>query len=277
MAKQDEKKKLCFVVGPLGEPDSDTRTHADWLLEEIVERVLDDFPEYVVVRADKIAQPGMIDAQIIRNLIEADLVIADLSALNPNAFYEIGIRHMIQKPIIHMQLIDDKIPFDVSLYRATKFSRTRPADLRRAREELKQAVKAIGAEGYIVDNPVTRARGQINLEQHATPEQKVLMEQVKSMQSRLDALEGESTVTPARPVARKRKARPEEGLFIHLDSQNSELDKVRGEVAKKLAEDGYIFDMYIDTIIVPGIDGTDSSNYWKSITEMTGVKAIEVR
>lgn len=57
----------------------------------------------------------MIDAQIIRFLIDADLVVADLSTLNPNAFYEIGVRHMVQKPIIHMQLADGKIPFDVSL------------------------------------------------------------------------------------------------------------------------------------------------------------------
>ena len=135
-----DKTKLCFVVGPLGEEDSEIRIHADWLLEEIIDPVFKDFPEYNVVRADKITQPGMIDAQIIRNLIDADLVIADLSSLNPNAFYEIGIRHMVQKPIIHMQLAQDKIPFDVRLYRATKFSRARPSDLRRAREELKQVI-----------------------------------------------------------------------------------------------------------------------------------------
>jgi hypothetical protein len=114
-------KKLCFVVGPIGDPDSEVRIHADWFLEEIVEPVFDELGGYSVVRADRISSPGMIDAQVIKHLIDAEVVVADLSALNPNVFYEIGIRHMIQKPIIHMQLVDDKIPFDVSLYRAINF------------------------------------------------------------------------------------------------------------------------------------------------------------
>lgn len=83
---------------------------------------------------------------LLNDLLTADLVIADLSGLNPNAFYEIGIRHMAQKPIIHMQLADEKIPFDVSVYRAIKFSRTRPRDIRAARLALKQQVEATHAE-----------------------------------------------------------------------------------------------------------------------------------
>lgn len=72
-----EKKKLCLMIGPIGDPDSEARTHADWLLGEIIAPVFLSYPDFEVVRADKIAQPGMIDAQIIRHLIDADLVIAD--------------------------------------------------------------------------------------------------------------------------------------------------------------------------------------------------------
>jgi hypothetical protein len=96
--------KLCFVVGPIGSEDGEERIHADWLLEGIIQPVLADFSEFTVERADKDPRPGLIDAQLIERLLMADLVIADLSFLNPNVFYEIGIRHMTQKPIIHMQL-----------------------------------------------------------------------------------------------------------------------------------------------------------------------------
>jgi hypothetical protein len=185
----EARKKLCFIIGPIGEPDSETRIHADWLLEEIVEPVFSEFPEFDIVRADEISEPGMIDAQVIRFLLDSDLVIADLSKKNANAFYEIGIRHMIQKPIIHIHVIGDKIPFDVSLYRATKFSLLRPVDLRQARNDLKAAVKATLAPGYQVDNPVTRARGQIRLEERASPEQKVLLDQIRALHSRMDKLE----------------------------------------------------------------------------------------
>jgi hypothetical protein len=108
-------KKLCFVVGPIGDEGTDVRIHADWLLEGIIKPVLANFPEFDVKRADHDARPGLIDVQMINALLNAELVIADLSLLNPNAFYEIGIRHMAQKPIIHMQLAAEKPPFDVSL------------------------------------------------------------------------------------------------------------------------------------------------------------------
>jgi hypothetical protein len=155
-----DKKKLCFVVGPIGAEDSAPRIHADWLLEEIILPVMADFPDFEVKRADQDHRPGLIDARLINDLLTAELVIADLSGLNPNAFYEIGIRHMAQKPVIHMQLAAENIPFDVSLYRAIKFSRARPRDLRAAKDILKAHVQAILSDGYQVENPVTSARGR---------------------------------------------------------------------------------------------------------------------
>ena len=103
-------KKLCFVIGPIGDDGTETRIHADWLLEGIIEPVMTEFPDFVVKRADHDPRPGLIDAQIINDLLSAELVIADLSFSNPNAFYEIGIRHMAQKPIIHVQLSTEKPP-----------------------------------------------------------------------------------------------------------------------------------------------------------------------
>jgi len=82
----DDPTKTCFVVGPIGAEDSDFRIHADWFLEEIVNPVKEKLPEFKVSRADKISQPGLIDSQVITMLLNADLVIADLTTLNPNAF-----------------------------------------------------------------------------------------------------------------------------------------------------------------------------------------------
>ncbi len=184
------RRKLCFVIGPIGSEDSDVRIHADWLLEEIIQPVMATFLEYdEPKRADQDHRPGLIDAQLINDLLTADLVIADLSGLNPNSFYEIGIRHMVQKPIIHMQLANENIPFDVSLYRAIKFSRARPKDILAARLALKQQIEATHAEHYQVENPVTRARGIVRLEEHATPAQQVIFERFANLERRLSNVE----------------------------------------------------------------------------------------
>ena len=102
---------------------------------------------FQVKRADHDPRPGLIDVHLIEDLLDADLVIADLSYLNPNAFYEIGIRHMVQKPIIHLQRESEKTPFDVSLFRAVKFSRSRYDDFERAKGDLYSQVEGGSSRG----------------------------------------------------------------------------------------------------------------------------------
>lgn len=176
--------KCCFVVSQIGDDDSPERVHAEWFLHGIVKPVFEARAEFSVERADSIAHPGLIDAQIIDRLLKAEIVIADLTALNPNVFYEIGIRHMAQKPIIHMHEVEQKIPFDVSLYRSIQFSRRTPQDLVDARARLAQAVDLVTAGGLAVENPVTNARGRFQLEQSATPEQQILMQQMRALEQR---------------------------------------------------------------------------------------------
>ncbi|MCZ4290077.1 hypothetical protein [Hoeflea alexandrii] len=189
MAKKPERK-TCFVVGPIGADDSEDRIHADWLLEEIIEPVfLEHFQDFDVTRADKISVPGRIDAQVITHLLESELVIADLTTLNPNAFYEIGIRHTVQKPIIHMHLDGQRIPFDIASFRSIKFETKRPSDLRTARVQLKDAIAVAIDPSHEIDNPVTFSRGRIQVSENATPAERIQIDQLDRINSRLEILE----------------------------------------------------------------------------------------
>ena len=42
----------------------------------------------------------LIHAKIIKNLETADLVLCDMSALNPNVFFEFGMRTALNKPAL---------------------------------------------------------------------------------------------------------------------------------------------------------------------------------
>src|SRR5207302_1901064 len=66
------------------------------------------------VRADKIAEAGMITTQIIQHLIDDAIVVADLTDSNPNVFYELAIRHSFRRPVIQLIQVGQKIPFDVA-------------------------------------------------------------------------------------------------------------------------------------------------------------------
>jgi hypothetical protein len=195
MPRKQSSTQTCFVVGPIGDDGSPTRGHADWLLDEIITPVFDEhFKDFDVIRSDKITQPGMIDSQVINRLLDADLVIADLSLLNANAFYEIGLRHMERKPIIHMFRAGEIIPFDVKPYRAIPFAFEHPKQRFEARDQLKQAVEAVLTPGYQVENPVTRARGYAELSQHAMPGMDVILTEIESLKSRVQRAERAAAV-----------------------------------------------------------------------------------
>jgi hypothetical protein len=85
--------KTCFVIGPIGEPGSAIRIEADDFMKYIVSPVLKELDYGEPTRADLLNEPGRITSQIIKLLLEADLVIADLTTNNANVYYELSPRH----------------------------------------------------------------------------------------------------------------------------------------------------------------------------------------
>lgn len=195
-----DQQKKCFVVCPIGAEGSDERIHADWLLHEIIEAVFKSYftNEYKIIRADKISTPGNIDTQVINHILEDDLVIADMSLLNPNVFYEIGIRHMINKPIVHMFKEGNTIPFDVTTMRSISFNYNHPASLSKAREQLAAFVEETHRTDFTVDTPVTRARGYAQLTQIATPTEKILFSEIHKINARLDELNNSQNISASK-------------------------------------------------------------------------------
>jgi tetratricopeptide (TPR) repeat protein len=79
--------------------------------------------EYECVRADEIQDSGIIDRSMYALLIQSDLVIADISTFNPNAIYELGIRHAV-KPFstIIIKEKEGRLPFDLDHTRTFKYT-----------------------------------------------------------------------------------------------------------------------------------------------------------
>lgn len=150
--------KVCFYVTPIGADDSEERLHSDLFLGSLVEPALVEF-DLTVVRADQIGKPGMITAQVIEHIVNARLVIADLSFHNPNVFYEVALRHACRKSIVQLIRAGDRIPFDLDQVRTIRVDTTNIYSLvpqiESYRSEIaNQARRAI--EGTApVENPLT--------------------------------------------------------------------------------------------------------------------------
>jgi hypothetical protein len=67
------------------------------------------------VRADEIVHAEVIDVPMYEQLLQADLVVADLSTLNANAFFELGVRYAL-RPRATVAIAESgfKNPFDTN-------------------------------------------------------------------------------------------------------------------------------------------------------------------
>lgn len=108
----ENEKKKCFVITPIGEQNSEIRRHIDGIIDYVVKPALDE--KFVVEVAHRNSDIGTITDRIIRQIYEADLVIANLTGLNPNVMYELAIRYAFGKPAIVIALSGTKLPFDMS-------------------------------------------------------------------------------------------------------------------------------------------------------------------
>jgi hypothetical protein len=123
IADSSDLSNVCFLVTPIGEPDSIQRQHADLMLGSLIEPALASLG-LRIVRADRISTPGLITGQVIDHLVRSPLVIADLSFGNPNVFYELALRHAARKPIVQLIRTGDALPFDVGQFRTVTIDMT---------------------------------------------------------------------------------------------------------------------------------------------------------
>lgn len=144
----------CFVVSAIGQPGSRERKHADLVFNYIIRPVAEK-AGYRVERGDQSRHSGMITVDIINSLMDAKLVIADLSFLNPNVFYELGVRHSVRRATIHLASHDTQVPFDNADHRAIIYDIGDWDSHQRTHATLRHHIESI--ETRDVMNPVTVA------------------------------------------------------------------------------------------------------------------------
>jgi hypothetical protein len=164
----DLAKRRCFVVSAFGANAEEQKRYKQ-VLRHLVQKVLGS--KFQVVRADEIDDEGLITNQVIEHLIEDDLVVADLTGLNPNVFYEIAVRHAARKPIVHLITAGQDIPFDVANMRAVPYALDDPDALETAQQELRRKVQAIEENDWkAAPNPISAARDVWLLQESEQPE-----------------------------------------------------------------------------------------------------------
>ncbi|MEC0282312.1 hypothetical protein [Terribacillus saccharophilus] len=154
MTNNETEIKTCFIVTPIGNESTEVRRAAEGIIDAVIIPVLTELNIKVEV-AHRISETGSINKQIITRLVGADLVVANLTGLNPNVMYELAIRHAVQKPVIQLMENGTKLPFDVTEER-TLIYKNDMYGVVSLQKDFRAAVKHALANQEI-DNPIVRA------------------------------------------------------------------------------------------------------------------------
>lgn len=115
----ESAKPLAFVVMQFDPPEYEE------LFNEVIVPVCDNMG-LEAFRASQTYYPGLVIADIQRQIRESRVVIAEITPVNPNVYYEVGYADAIGKPVI--LIADgaklDQLPFDVRAFRTLFYENT---------------------------------------------------------------------------------------------------------------------------------------------------------
>lgn len=244
--------RRCFVVMGFGtKTDYATGRKLDLnksyrlLIKPVVEE-----KGLVCIRADEIRHSGSIDVPMYRELLKADVVIADLSTANVNAFYELGIRHAL-RPHTTIVISEDKLayPFDLNHIKITSYTHLGEGieyeEVERFRKILGETLQAV-LDKKEPDSPVyTYLDGLIP---------PLLKEQVVEIAENL-AGEMEDTEDDGEVKVLKRKPRVkvDKTLSLLIEQGEAAIDKKEFSKARKLFDSSLL-------IGTQGVEGQSSKN-----------------
>lgn len=117
--------KRCFVVMGYGiryDLSSKKKINLDAIYSDIIKPAVISC-DYECIRGDEVLDSGLIDESMYYGILESDLVVADITTLNPNAIYELGVRHGVRRfRTIIMMESGDKFFFDLNHNRTLTYT-----------------------------------------------------------------------------------------------------------------------------------------------------------
>jgi predicted transcriptional regulator len=117
----------CFVIMPISDPEGYTTGHFSRVFKDIFVPACDK-AGYHAIRGDQVRATNMIHLDILQRLLSAPVALCDLSSLNPNVLFELGLRQAFDKPVVLVQETGTPRIFDIVPLRCLEYRRDRRYD-----------------------------------------------------------------------------------------------------------------------------------------------------
>lgn len=161
----ESAKPKCFVIMPISSQPGYAPEHFTLVYEDIIKPAIEQ-AGMEPLRADETINTNLIQLDILRKVIESDIAICDMSAKNPNVFYELGVRQAFDKPTVLMTDEITAAPFDVSSLRYVTYSQEmKYREVNKAINDLSMAL----TDTYTKRNDSSEINSLIKLMELVTP------------------------------------------------------------------------------------------------------------
>src|SRR5262245_21599368 len=162
---QIEYTKTCFVIMPFGKKKvGDQEVDFDFIYREVFAPAIEATPlpegdgvRLVPKRTDQDFFAGDISQEMFEYLEYSRFALADISGLNANVFYELGVRHRAHEAgTAIFRQIGSPIPFDINTVKAFDYEYQPAENVPQARGLISRVLTE-SLQYNRLDSPVQRA------------------------------------------------------------------------------------------------------------------------
>lgn len=190
-AQQAAEKPECFIIMPIADRDGYETGHFNRVYEWVVKPAC-EAAGYEPVRADDVSSSNLIVADILKRIVEAPMAICDISSLNANVMFELGVRQAFGKPVALIKDEKTKSVFDISGLRYTEYASSLRADFVEANVQkiVDMISETQGGAGIIsLMALVNIDAAQVPQQTQMSPELQLIIQQMHSLSSSVDSLQ----------------------------------------------------------------------------------------
>lgn len=199
--------KICFILMPIADQDGYDKGHFMRVYQHLIKPACEK-AGFKPVRADDEVKTNYIVIDVIKKIIESDIVICDLSAKNPNVLYELGIRQAFNKKSVLIKDNKTNRIFDIQGLRTIDYDENLRIDevqksINSIAKTLKETSESQAKDINSLIQLLSIKPAEITSGVEISRESQLIMESLHDLGNRLTRIETNNSKTNVAPVEPK--------------------------------------------------------------------------
>jgi O-acetyl-ADP-ribose deacetylase (regulator of RNase III) len=163
------KNKKCFVIMPFGKkPVDGAEFDFDVVYQDLIKPAVEELG-MECTRCDEIIDTGSIHFKMFHGIFDADVAVVDITSLNANVFYELGIRHALNKcTTLIISKAGTNPPFNIRDLNTLSYKMDTPESIASARKSIRDHVQN-GLDERKVDSFVHLVLNDLTVDRKPNP------------------------------------------------------------------------------------------------------------